>query len=131
MSTMIRYATLGSKDRLRAKAFYDQVLAPLGLKAQHVDDSFVGYGPASGDGPSQLYLCKPFNGEPASAGNGTMLALNAPTRAAVVAAHAAALAAGGQDEGAPGLRDYAPNFYAAYFRDLDGNKLALVCTTPE
>jgi catechol 2,3-dioxygenase-like lactoylglutathione lyase family enzyme len=128
MSSMIRYATLGSNDRLRAKAFYDAVLAPLGLKALHVDESFVGYGPASGDGTSQLYLCQPFNGEPASFGNGTMLALNADTRAAVDAAHAAALAAGGQNEGAPGLRDYAPNFYAAYFRDLDGNKLALVCT---
>lgn len=131
MNSMIRYATLGSNDRLRAKAFYDLVLAPLELKALYVDESFVGYGPASGDGPAQLYLCKPFNEEAASAGNGTMLALNAASRAAVDAAHAAALAAGGKDEGAPGLRDYAPNFYAAYFRDLDGNKLALVCTAQD
>lgn len=131
MSTMIRYATLGSQDRQRAKAFYDHVLAPLGLKALHADEQFVGYGPASGNAPAQLYICQPFNGLPASAGNGAMLALQADTRTQVDATHAAALAVGGQDEGAPGLRDYAPNFYAAYFRDLDGNKLAVVCTAQD
>ncbi len=126
MSSIIRYITLGSRDLARSRAFYDPVLAPLALQLLYADDSFVGYGPAAGQ--AQLYLCKPYDGQPASAGNGTMLALNAASRAQVDAVHAAAMTAGGADAGAPGLRDYAPNFYAAYFRDLDGNKLAIVCT---
>lgn len=127
--SIFRYITLGSRDRAASKRFYDSALAPLGLKALHADADFVGYGPDRAGASAELYLCKPFNGEAASFGNGSMLALQAATRAQVDAAHAAALSAGGTDEGAPGLRAYAPNFYAAYFRDLDGNKLAVVCTT--
>lgn len=125
--SIFRYVTLGSRDRSASKRFYDSALAPLGLKALHADADFVGYGPDSAGARAELYLCAPFNGEAPCFGNGTMLALQAGTRAQVDATHAAALAAGGRDEGAPGLRPYAPNFYAAYFRDLDGNKLAVVC----
>ena len=71
----------------------------------------------------------PFDGQPASHGNGTMLALTAQTRAVVDAFHAAALAHGGSDEGAPGLR-YSANFYSCYVRDPDGNKLSAVCDRP-
>ncbi|MDT9000354.1 VOC family protein [Paucibacter sp. APW11] len=124
---LISYATLGSQNREAAKAFYDLVLAPLGIKATYADTDFVGYGPDAEGAKAELWICKPYNGQDASAGNGSMLALNAASRAQVDAAYAAAIAAGGKDEGKPGLRDYAPNFYAAYFRDLDGNKLALVC----
>ena len=127
---MISYVTLGSNDRRAAKAFYDAVLAPLGLKPGYADDEMVGYGPEGGE--TQLWIVKPFNGLDASAGNGTMLGLAASTRAQVDAVHAAALAGGGRDEGRPGLREsYGPNFYAAYFRDLDGNKLSVVCRSPE
>lgn len=123
---MISYVTLGSADRAAAKRFYDTALAPLGLVASYADDEMVGYGPAGGS--TQLWICQPFNGLDASAGNGSMLALTAQSRAQVNSVHAAALAAGGRDEGRPGLREhYAPDFYAAYFRDLDGNKLAVVC----
>ena len=124
---VISYATLGSKDREAAHRFYDEVLAPLGLKALYVDADFIGYGADGPDARAELWICRPYDGQPASAGNGSMLALHADTRAQVEAVHAAALGGGGRDEGAPGLRDYAPNFYAAYFRDLDGNKLAVVC----
>lgn len=123
---MISYVTLGSADRAAAKRFYDAALAPLGLAASYADDEMVGYGQPGG--ATQLWICQPFNGLAASAGNGSMLALDAATRAQVDAVHAAALAAGGRDEGRPGPREaYGPNFYAAYFRDLDGNKLAVVC----
>lgn len=123
--SILLYATLGANDRKAAGQFYDAVLAPLDQSALHVDDDFVGYG--SGEGPAWLWICKPYDGQAAHAANGGMLALQAETRAQVDAAHAAALGAGGRDEGAPGLRHYGPNFYAAYFRDLDGNKLAVVC----
>jgi len=127
---MISYVTLGSNDRAKAKAFYDAALAPLGLTATYADDEMVGYGPEGGQ--SQLWVVEPFDGLAASAGNGAMLALAASTRAQVDEVHAAALAAGGHDEGRPGLRErYGPNFYAAYLRDPDGNKLAIVCRTPE
>jgi len=124
---MIRYATLGSNDREAAKVFYDATLAPLGLKAHYADSEMLGYGPDQPGARPQLWICQPFNEQDASAGNGSMLALEASTRAQVDAVHAAALAQGGRDEGRPGLRPYGPNFYAAYFRDLDGNKLAVVC----
>ena len=75
-----------------------------------------------------LWVCKPYNGAPASVGNGGMVALWASSWAQVDAFHAAALAHGGTSEGAPGLRLlYNPDFYAAYVRDPDGNKLAVVC----
>lgn len=128
---MLSYATLGSNDRQAAKRFYDATLAPLGLKSTYADDAFCGYGPDAPDAKAFLWLCKPYDGAPATPGNGTKLALTAPKRAQVDAVHAAALAAGGCCEGKPGLRDYAPHFYAAYFRDLDGNKLAVVCTAAE
>lgn len=132
MTPLISYVTLGSADPLRAAAFYDAVLAPLGQRRSYTDASFIGWGPdGQDDAPASLWVCAPFNGQPAGTGNGTMVALNAATRAQVDAAHAAALAAGGSCEGPPGPRPhYGPTFYAAYFRDLDGHKLAVVCRAP-
>lgn len=125
--SLILYTTLGVADLARATAFYDAVLAPLGQSRRA--DGFEGweaYGPDYDDGVS-LWLCIPFNGEPPTAGNGTMVAFRAPDAATVDAFHAAALAHGGTDEGAPGVRPhYGPNFYVAYVRDPDGNKLACV-----
>lgn len=126
---MISYATLGSNDRAAARAFYDAALAPLGLKAGYADDEMVGYGLP--DKPAALWICQPYDGLEASPGNGVMVALSADTRAQVDQVHAAAVAAGGRDEGKPGLRQYGPNFYAAYVRDPDGNKLAVVCRAAE
>jgi catechol 2,3-dioxygenase-like lactoylglutathione lyase family enzyme len=119
---MIGYTTLGSNDLPRALAFYDGLLSVLGAKRVFGDDRFQTYGI---DAPS-LGICKPYNGEAATAGNGTMVALSAPTRASVDAAHAKALALGAADEGAPGIRGGdESDFYAAYFRDPDGNKLCV------
>lgn len=84
-----------------------------------------------GAGPT-LYLYPPADGRPATWGNGTHVAFIAETRGAVDAFHAAALALGGMDEGAPGSRDhYGPNYYAADVRDPDGNKLQAVCNATE
>lgn len=90
----------------------------------------IGYG-AEGDVRCRLWVVTPFNREAATIGNGSMVALEAESRAAVDAFHAAALAGGGTDEGAPGLRPFHANFYAAYVRDPDGNKLSAVCERPE
>lgn len=78
-----------------------------------------------------MWLLTPVNGEPQTVGNGSMIALDAQSRAAVDAFYHAALAQGGTDEGAPGLRPYHAHFYACYVRDPDGNKLSAVCETPE
>jgi len=127
---MYSHITLGSNDLAKAKAFYDAALAPLGLTLVDEFDGVVGYGPSSEPGP-RLFACMPFDRAAASFGNGTHVALNAPSRAAVDAFHAAAMAQGGSDEGAPGLRpQYTANYYGAYVRDLDGNKLQAVCYAP-
>lgn len=116
---MIGYVTLGTQDLPRASGFYDALLATLGAK-RLMD---VGRGILWGTAPNQpmLMICKPFDGQPMSVGNGVMVALAAADRAMVDAVHAKALELGGVDEGAPGER--MKGFYAGYFRDLDGNKL--------
>jgi catechol 2,3-dioxygenase-like lactoylglutathione lyase family enzyme len=132
---MFTYVCLGSCDLDRSARFYDAALAPLGLKrcdtAGEADwDDWVGWGTYDDGGRSELalWVCKPFDGRPATAGNGSMVALRATSWAQVDAFHAAALAHGGRSEGAPGLRpQYNPDFYAAYVRDPDGHKLAAVC----
>lgn len=118
---MIGYATLGSNDFEKAKAFYDVVLGELGAKRTMTNDHMQGYG--STGGGAMLAVCKPFDGQPATAGNGTMISLLAPSRELVDKVHATAMAHGAKDEGAPGLRG--DTFYGAYFRDLDGNKLCV------
>lgn len=123
---MLLYITLGTNDLARATRFYDAALAPLGLVRLDTDATEVGYGRPS-DARSQLWINEPFDGKPATVGNGSMPALIAPSRDAVRAFHAAALAAGGTDDGAPGLRPYGASFYACYVRDPDGNKLSAVC----
>lgn len=118
---MIGYTTLGTNDLPRAAAFYDSLLAELGAK--RMMEFPRGY--TWGNGPSRpmLGVLIPFDGAAANPGNGTMVALAAPDRATVDRVHAKALALGGADEGAVGERF--PGFYAGYFRDLDGNKLAV------
>ena len=127
---MLSYITLGTNDLARAAHFYDPVLATLGHIRLTADASELGYGPPGAD-PIPLWVGLPYDGAPATRGNGSMICLAAPSRAAVDAFHAAALAHGGSDEGAPGLRRYGPHFYACYVRDPDGNKLSAVCETAE
>ena len=123
---MFSHVTIGTRDLSRAMAFYDAVLAPLGIERRPARyDNW-----ASWQRPGEsavLWVGRPYNRLPANWGNGWMAALSAPSRAAVDAAHAAALVSGGTDEGAPGLRAaYAPDYYGAYIRDPDGNKLHFV-----
>ena len=123
---MLRYVTLGTNNVSAAKRFYAAIMPTIGCVLRSQDEDGVCYGPPGNTGIN-LWVEGPYDGKPASYGNGTMLALTAPTRAAVDAFHAAGLGAGGTDEGAPGLRPYGPNFYACYLRDPDGNKLSAVC----
>lgn len=130
---MFSYISLGTRDIARSIRFYDAALAPLGhwrIADYDPDGQSAAWG-LDDPGP-HLWLTEPFDGNPATVGNGTMVSFLAETRAAVDAFHAAALAHGGRDEGQPGLRPhYGPHFYAAYVRDPDGNKLNAVCYHPE
>lgn len=126
---MIGYATLGTNDIDRARAFYDALLGTIGASRimEFGEDAggFTMWGTAW-DKPA-IALTRPFDGEAAAPGNGTMLAIPMLERAQVDAFHGKALELGGSNEGAPGVRgDEGPRaFYAAYFRDLDGNKLCV------
>ncbi|MCA9656894.1 MAG: VOC family protein [Myxococcales bacterium] len=120
---MIGYVTLGTHDLDRAAAFYDALLAEIGAKRMMSSDRFIAW-TASPRSPG-LSVTYPHNGEPATVGNGTMVALVVDSRDKVDRLHAKALELGGTDEGAVGERS--PQFYAGYFRDLDGNKLNVFC----
>lgn len=131
---MISYVTVGADDIARAERFYSAFLPALGygLAQYHGDLSYTlpaapGQSPASPD----FYVKAPFNGAPATAGNGMMVAFEARDQRQVRALHAAALAAGGTDDGAPGFRAaYGADFYVAYLRDPQGNKIALFSSNP-
>jgi catechol 2,3-dioxygenase-like lactoylglutathione lyase family enzyme len=127
---MLLYVTLGTNNIDEARRFYDAVLPILGYRRQRDAEEEIGYA-ADGDRRCRLWIVLPYNKRWATSGNGSMAAIEAPTRASVDAFHAAALENGGVDEGAPGLRSYHAHFYAAYVRDLDGNKISAVCESPE
>ncbi len=120
---MIGYVTLGTNDLPRAAAFYDTLLAELGAKRTWASERGIGWGTAM-DKPS-LAVMKPFDGKPATVGNGVMVALVVDSREKVDRLYRKALELGGKDEGAAGPRG--EGFYAGYFRDLDGNKLDVFC----
>ena len=116
---MIGYVTLGTNDRARGAKFYDALCGELGVGRMMEDDQFIAWGkPGGGAG---IGLTRPFDGNTATVGNGVMVALEAEDRDQVQRLYDIALANGGTDEGAPGPRGN--GFYAAYFRDPDGNKL--------
>lgn len=132
---MLGYLTIGANDLAQSARFYDAVLLPLGYRKQE-GEGYAQYaimGVADQDnGPGTIYVMKPFDGEPAKAGNGMMPAFRAPDAGKVGALHAAGLAAGGTDEGAPGTRSYySPNFYVAYLRDPVGNKVSVFTVLDE
>ncbi len=132
---MLSYAYFGTNDLQRAIAFYDAVLSPLGMKRCITGDpawdaTSAGWGIYEDDGLRELafWVGKPVDQKEATVGNGSMVAFRANSWSEVDQFHAAALENGGSSEGAPGLRPhYNPDFYAAYVRDPDGNKLAAVC----
>lgn len=120
----IGYVTIGALDVAAALPFYDAVLGAIGYQRAFLDGGWAGYGPKDGD--ANTFICPPFDGEAARPGNGIMVGFLAPSQEAVVAAHAAAMANGGVDEGAPGPRPAdSTSFYGAYVRDLTGNKLCI------
>lgn len=128
---MIGYVTVGSNDLEKARNFYDNLMPTIGAsRIMEFGDNFTMYG--TGMGKPGLAVCKPYDGNSATAGNGNMTSIACDSRARVDALHAKAMGLGGSDEGAPGVRgDEGPQaFYGAYFRDLDGNKLAAFCIGP-
>ncbi len=130
---MFSHVNIGINDFERAFRFYAGLTDILGLKPRFSDEKqgWAGWQPAEGGRPL-LLIARPFDGQPASPGNGQMVAFMAPNHGVVDRAHAYALAAGGRDEGAPGIRaQYHPDYYGAYFRDPEGNKLCVVCHEAE
>lgn len=122
---MLGYVTVGTNDLERAAKFYDALAAEMGVGRMMEFGSFIAWGKP--DGPAGIAATRPYDGKPASVGNGMMVALQATDSAQVQRLHEIALAHGGTDEGEPGPRGEADEqgnvFYAAYFRDPDGNKL--------
>ena len=121
---MIGYVTLGTNDLPRAAAYYDALFAEIGAKRMWDFGNGIAWG-VSKDKPN-LAIMKPFDGKPASVGNGVMVAIAVDSRDKVNRLHCKALELGSQDEGAAGARG--EGFYAGYFRDLEGNKLNVFCT---
>ena len=121
---MLAYVTLCTNDLARAGKFYDAIAAEMGVGRMFENERFIAWGePGGGAG---IGLTKPFDGRPATVGNGVMAALAAKDKDQVHKLHAIALAEGGTCEGEPGPRGDS-GFYCGYFRDLDGNKLNAFC----
>ena len=131
---MIAYVTVGADDIGRAKRFYSALLPALGYGLKEGPEGLSYALPVEpGQSPilPDFYVKPTFDGAPATAGNGSMIAFEAPSQAQVRDLHAAALAAGGSDEGQPGFRpSYGLHFYVSYLRDPQGNKIALFSSDP-
>jgi catechol 2,3-dioxygenase-like lactoylglutathione lyase family enzyme len=121
---VISHVSVGIRDVARARRFYDAALKPLGLKLIFDQP----YGCAWGRGFPTFWAQRPFDGKAARPGNGVHVCFNAASKAAVDRFYRAALDHGGRDDGKPGLRvEYTPNYYAAFVRDPDGNKIEALC----
>jgi catechol 2,3-dioxygenase-like lactoylglutathione lyase family enzyme len=118
---MIGYVTLGTNDLKKSGVFYDKIAAELGAERFMEADNFIAWGKPGGGSGGLIGIHRPFDGKPATVGNGVMVALAAKDKAQVDRIYQLARSLGGADEGPPGHRS--EQFYAAYFRDLDGNKL--------
>lgn len=132
---MIAYVSVGADDIASAKRFYSAFMPALGYSFSEGPEG-LSYEPPTEPGKKptspDFYVKPPFNGQPASTGNGTMVAFEAQGQQQVRDLHAAALAAGGTDEGQPGFRaSYGPRFYVGYLRDPQGNKIALFSSNPD
>ncbi|CTQ62897.1 VOC family protein [Roseibium album] len=131
---MIAYVTVGADDIARAKRFYSAILPALGYELEEGPEGLSCVLPVEpGQSPvlPDFYVKPTFDGRPASAGNGSMVAFEARNQQQVRDLHAAALLAGGSDEGQPGFRvSYGPNFFVGYLRDPQGNKIALFSSDP-
>lgn len=130
---MISHIHIGTSNLLRAVEFYDVVLKPLNIRRKFVEEENGWAGWKSDVADRPLFLVgRPFNGAQSSAGNGAMVALLSPSRRTVDLCYEKALKAGATDEGKPGLRpNYHSEYYGAYFRDLDDNKVCICCHDAE
>ena len=124
---MIGYVTLGTNNFEKAAKFYDELLAVIGASRLMQSDTFVAW--STGPKSPAISILRPYDGKDATVGNGVMVAIAAGSAKTVDALHAKAIELGGADEGAAGPRG--GNFYAGYFRDLDGNKLNAFCMVEE
>lgn len=129
---MFSHIVVSVSDFERAMLFYKPVMAAIGVEARFVDIEVPWAGWQSAPEPRPLFIIRrPYNQQPHHPGNGQMVAFLASTREVVDQVHAIALANGGTCEGKPGLRpEYHANYYGAYFRDPDGNKLCIACHQP-
>jgi catechol 2,3-dioxygenase-like lactoylglutathione lyase family enzyme len=126
---MYSHVTLGTNDWAAVKPFWAAVMEALSIPVMFEYDGGIAYGEATGP---KLFIGPPFDGQPATNGNGTHVAFISDSRAKVDAFYAAAMANGGSDEGPPGPRPhYHKNYYGAYVRDPDGNKIQAVCHRAE
>lgn len=124
---MINHVSIGVRDLARTKRFYDAALKPLGFKCLSEGESALGYG---GDAVA-LWISHAEQPVPADEKSGLHFCFTAPTRNSVDAFHAAALGAGGRDNGKPGLRtEYDPNYYAGFVVDPDGYRIEAYCGHP-
>jgi catechol 2,3-dioxygenase-like lactoylglutathione lyase family enzyme len=122
---MIGYITLGTNNLVRAGEFYDELLAEMGARRTMTDERMLGWG--APDGQAMFSVISPFDEEPATVGNGVMIALDVKTPEMVERLYQKALELGAADEGDPHDRGSSMGFYGGYFRDLDGNKLVAYC----
>jgi len=131
---MIAYITVGADDMAKAKRFYSAFLLDLGYALEERRNGLsytLPLQPGHSAAMPDFYVKPPFDGHPASTGNGTMVAFQATSQRQVRDLYSAGLEAGGADEGPPGFRDiYGPRFYVAYLRDPQGNKIALFSSNP-
>lgn len=128
---LLSHTTIGVADIQSARSFYDPFFEKLGLVLKFSDEHWAGWKPPEAERPLFI-ITQPFDGQPASTGNGQMIALLASHRSLVDECHAFAIRHGCLDEGRPGLRpDYHAAYYGAYFRDPDGNKLCICCHSAE
>ena len=125
---MIGYTMVGTHDPARAVHFYDRIFEEMGLERCYSDNQVASWGDKTDDTVPRFFTCKPFDGEVASVGNGTMVAFLVPEPMRIERLYDIVMQHGGSDEGPPDFRpQYGDGFYAAYVRDPDGNKLAFVC----
>ena len=122
---MIGYVMVGTNNLIQAVKFYDELLKILGLSKVEEYGREIGYAPSSG--VVEFWVCKPFNGESATFGNGSMIAFKVDSTKIVDVFHQTAMNLGAKNEGDPGPRPEDGDCYYAYCRDLDGNKLCVYC----
>ena len=126
---MLSYLFIGANDVEASARFYDAILSPLRYEKEQSEGQYCFSLPETVDksnGPGSIHIARPFDGQPATTGNGMMPALRADSRQKVDEVHAAGVASGGTDEGKPGIREaYTADFYVAYLRDPIGNKIAV------